>query len=133
MTERLAVPRDEYGFLVDPADWNRELAQALADELGIGPLTPGHWRIIDYVREHWLKHQAIHSVQQTCRHFGLDRKCIWRLFGGPLELWKVAGLPYPGLEAYTYMENEEPDRPAAPFHAGTTARPVSPADGPAGP
>lgn len=38
----------------------------------------------------------------------LVANCVHRLFGGPLEAWKVAGLPDPGEEARTYMENLEP-------------------------
>ncbi len=108
---------DAYGLLVHPEDWNRDLAQSFADELGLGPLTEDHWRIIDYVRGRYLKCQAIHPAQQVCRHFGLPKKCVWDLFGGPLELWKVAGLPYPGTEAYTYMENEDPWVPPGPVPA----------------
>lgn len=33
--------------------------------------------------------------------------CIVALFGGPIELWRLAGLPDPGKEARTYMENQE--------------------------
>lgn len=105
---------DEYGFLTDPDMWDHALAQHLAEELGIGPLTEDHWKLIGYVREHWLRTGAIHPAQQICAHFGLPKRCVWNLFGGPLELWKVAGLPYPGTEAYTYMENEEPAPPTPP-------------------
>ncbi|HHB11976.1 MAG TPA: hypothetical protein ENK62_02100 [Chromatiales bacterium] len=109
---------DEYGFLANPGAWDRELAESIAGDLGIERLTEDHWRLIDYVREHWQRCRAIHPAQQICRHFGLDKKCVWRLFVGPLELWKVAGLPYPGTEAYTYMENEDPLSPPFP-HALT--------------
>ncbi|RMG57173.1 MAG: sulfurtransferase TusE [Gammaproteobacteria bacterium] len=108
MTELHADAFDEYGFLKDPERWDRELAGDLAEKLGVGPLGDEHWALIDYVRERWLKHQAIEPNQVACAHLELEDHCVWRLFGGPVELWKVAGLPYPGTEAYTYMENEEP-------------------------
>jgi len=40
---------------------------------------------------------------------------ILALFGGPIEVWRLAGLPNPGEEARTYMENQE-----APEAEGTT-------------
>ncbi|RMD68445.1 MAG: sulfurtransferase TusE [Gammaproteobacteria bacterium] len=99
---------DAYGFLTDPEAWNEEVAQAIAEKLGLGRLTEDHWNIIGYVREHYLKTGAIHPPEEICHRFHLDKRCIWQLFKGPLELWKVAGLPYPGAEAYTYMADMEP-------------------------
>ncbi len=106
------VNLDDYGFFTDPAQWTRQRAEAYADELGIGPLTPAHWAVIEHVREHWIAKQAIQPASIICHEVELEQDCIWRLFGGPLEMWKVAGLPYPGIEAYTYMFNEEPGHPA---------------------
>ncbi len=102
------VTRDEYGFFTDPGQWTRRRAEQYAAALGIGALTPAHWAVLEHVREHWLTHGAIQPAKLVCHSVGLEDDCVWRLFGGPLEMWKVAGLPYPGLEAYTYMENEEP-------------------------
>lgn len=34
--------------------------------------------------------------------------CVKQLFGGPLEAWRIAGLPDPGEEARAYMANMEP-------------------------
>lgn len=101
---------DEYGFLVDPQRWNREAATALARELGIGPLSEQHWQLIELVRRHYLESGAILPEHVACHHIHQDHDCVRQLFGGPLELWKVAGLPYPGIEACTYMENEEAPR-----------------------
>jgi tRNA 2-thiouridine synthesizing protein E len=45
--------------------------------------------------------------RQVCRELDLVSDCVCALFGGPLEAWKVAGLPDPGEEARVYMENME--------------------------
>ncbi len=102
------VRLDEYGFFTDPQEWTHQRAERYARGLGMGEFTPAHWAVLEHVREHWLTHQAIQPAKLICRAVELEDDCVWRLFGGPLEMWKVAGLPYPGLEAYTYMENEEP-------------------------
>ncbi|HHJ12620.1 MAG TPA: hypothetical protein ENK00_05495 [Chromatiales bacterium] len=99
---------DEYGFLRDPRQWDRSVAERIARVLGVGPLGEEHWAVIDFVRDRWLEHGAIEANQVACAHHKLEDHCVWRLFGGPLELWRIAGLPWPGSEAFTYMENEEP-------------------------
>jgi tRNA 2-thiouridine synthesizing protein E len=42
------------GYLVDPEDWSRELAVLIADQDGI-TLGPGHWDVIDYLREEFFE------------------------------------------------------------------------------
>ena len=37
---------DEDGFLVDPAQWDNELAQQIASQDGLGKLSEAHWAII---------------------------------------------------------------------------------------
>jgi tRNA 2-thiouridine synthesizing protein E len=99
---------DDYGFLTDPELWDRDLALALAAQLDLKALEEDHWSVIDYVREHYLVHGTLPWNHHVCHELELEERCIYRLFGGPLELWKVAGLPDPGEEARTYMENQEP-------------------------
>lgn len=48
-----SVERTENGYLVDPGDWNDEIAAALFAEEGIEP-TEQHWDVIRYVREETL-------------------------------------------------------------------------------
>lgn len=99
---------DSYGFLKDPASWHAELAEKIALRLGIGELHQSHWAVIGYLREHYLVNATLPWEGNVCRELDLVANCVHRLFGGPVEAWKVAGLPDPGEEARTYMENLEP-------------------------
>ncbi len=98
---------DEYGFLTDPSQWDEQVARALAASLGIPQLTEDHWKVLRYVREHYLQRRALPWMEHVCHEQGLEDGCVRRLFKGPIEVWKIAGLPDPGAEARTYMENEE--------------------------
>lgn len=103
--ERSADPLDldESGFMQDPNRWNKSAARILAEIHGIGQLTPDHWAIIYYLREHHLSYGSLPPMSQVCRTHGLSRGAVERLFGGCAHAWRVAGLPNPGEEAQTYM------------------------------
>lgn len=104
----LAGRLDEDGFLADPGDWSPEVAAALAAALGVASLETGHWRVIDTLRDHYQAHRALPPERLLCHELGLEDPCLRHLFGGRLEALQVAGLPNPGEEARTYLENEEP-------------------------
>lgn len=42
-------------------------------------------------------------MEINCHGMNMEGNCVRRLFGGPVEAWKIAGLPHPGTEALTYM------------------------------
>jgi tRNA 2-thiouridine synthesizing protein E len=44
------IETNEAGYLLDPADWNEKVAEAIAAGEGI-ELTGKHWDIINYMRE----------------------------------------------------------------------------------
>ena len=94
---------DEGGFLIDPALWTEEMAESLAWQEGVGALTEVHWRVILHVRERYHALGGMPSMRRVCRATGLSREAIYRLFGGCLRVWRVAGLPDPGEEAKAYM------------------------------
>ncbi|MEA3641911.1 MAG: TusE/DsrC/DsvC family sulfur relay protein [Lamprobacter sp.] len=98
---------DEYGFFKDPSFWNRDLALRLAAEMDLGELSEAHWRLIDRVRADYLDSGMLPVQPTLCHDLGLDPDCILTLFGGPIDVWRLAGLPNPGEEARTYMENQE--------------------------
>ena len=105
--EDLGIELDEYGFMVDPERWDEEVAQAISDHVGVGKLTEDHWSVLRYAREHCLKHHTPIWMEHLCRTLELGGECIHRLFRGPIEVCKIAGMPDPGIEARTYMLNEE--------------------------
>ena len=98
-----AINFDEEGFLRDPGQWSMQTGRILAEMHGIGPLGPDHWAIIFYLREHHLSYGSLPPMSQVCRTRGLHSAAVGRLFGGCLDAWRVAGLPYPGGEAQSHM------------------------------
>lgn len=100
---RRDLPLDEEGFLISPELWNRGMARFIAKLDGVWPLTPDHWSVIYYLREHRLTYGSLPPMSQICRTHGLDRHAVQRLFGSCREAWRIAGLPHPGEEALAYM------------------------------
>lgn len=98
------IETDPDGFLLDPARWNKSLARALAHLSGVDELTPRHWAVVYYLREHHLTYGSLPPMSQVCRTQGLDRYAVKSLFGGCLNAWRTAGLPNPGDEARSYMD-----------------------------
>jgi dissimilatory sulfite reductase related protein len=83
------------GYLENPAEWTREIAEEIAKELGI-QLTDKHFEVLNYLRK---EHAA--GVQLSIRKAGksgiVDIKGLYELFpGGPLKFSsKIAGIPKP--------------------------------------
>ena len=101
-----AEPRDQFdedGFLTDPHAWDEEMAEWIARENGIETLTDSHWRVIRYIRDHYLRFGSLPVARLVCRANHLQRDSIKTLFHGCREAWRVAGLPNPGEEAKAYM------------------------------
>lgn len=97
---------DRDGFLSDPELWDWNLAQALAERMQIGPLSATHQRVIETVRRHWLSTGALPVARIICGELKLDDHCLTDLFGHDLRrLWIIAGLPNPGEEAKSYMQD----------------------------
>jgi tRNA 2-thiouridine synthesizing protein E len=85
----------EEGYLVNKADWNKEIAAEMAKADGI-ELTDKHYEVLEYLRE-----QEETGASLTIRKVGksgiTDIKGLYQLFpGGPLKLSsKYAGIPKP--------------------------------------
>lgn len=90
------IHTNEEGYLTDFAEWTADVAETIAQEEGIGMLTPKHWDIIKYLQD---QHQK--KVALTIRKIGAsgitDIKEFYALFpGGPLKkATKIAGIPKP--------------------------------------
>jgi len=91
------VERDAEGFLVDPAEWNEELAAEIAAEAGIPELTPLHWKAIRYMRETYLATGEAPSIRTFGKASGVSIKELYVLFPkGPAKLAaKIGGIPKP--------------------------------------
>ena len=93
---------DDDSFLIDPADWDRSFSEQRAAHRGL-ELNHHHWRLIDIVRDKYLRLGALPPMRSVCKAAGLDKQQMKAQFGSCLALWKMAGLPNPGEEARAYM------------------------------
>ncbi len=89
---------NEEGFLVNPEDWDEEVAKFLAKkEEALEDLTEEHWAVINYIRNYYLENKLAPMVRAVCKTTGLPLKKIYELFpSGPAKgACKIAGLPKP--------------------------------------
>lgn len=97
---------DEFGLLVNPADWTPELARELANHYKVDTLTDQHWAFIQSLRDYYAEFHVPPPAYKLCQDLHLQRGCGHRLFHTCLDAWRIAGLPDPGEEAKTYLSAE---------------------------
>lgn len=86
---------NEHGFLLRPELWNDTVACALAASTGVAELTEEHWKVVRYLRKHYLEFGLPPMVRKLCKQTGVPLKRIYELFPtGPAKgACKVAGMP----------------------------------------
>lgn len=91
------IEMDGDGFIVDPSQWNRELAAEIAKADGIEELSDDHWKIITIIRTNFEEKGLAPMVRVICKETGLKLREIYDLFPlGPARgACRVAGLPKP--------------------------------------
>ena len=94
---RDTIAVDAEGFLVDPSGWSHDLAEEIARENGIEPLTPRHWQVIDFMRDRYLTAGSAPSIRALGKESGVPVKELYQLFPrGPAKLAaKIGGIPKP--------------------------------------
>jgi tRNA 2-thiouridine synthesizing protein E len=94
---------DDQGYLIDPADWNEQVAGALAREEGI-VLTDAHWAVIRFVREYYERRHIAPDARHVMKHLaayrgagGAQRNDLFVLFpyGYVKQACKIAGMRKP--------------------------------------
>ncbi len=88
---------DGDGFLVNPEEWNEEIAKLLAEHDGTGEMTEKHWAVVNYIRDYWKQNDIAPMVRSVCQNSNVRLKEIYELFPmGPAKgACKIAGLPKP--------------------------------------
>jgi tRNA 2-thiouridine synthesizing protein E len=89
---------NEEGFLTHPEEWDDEVALLLArHEESLDELTPEHWSVIRFIRQHYEEQGSAPMVRSICKSTGLALKRVYELFpSGPAKgACKLAGLPRP--------------------------------------
>ena len=87
---------DGDGYLVDPAAWTPELAQAIAEREGL-TLTERSWVVINYARNEFKLKGDAPTLRNITKNTDVDTKELYSLFpGGPgKKAAMVAGLHKP--------------------------------------
>jgi tRNA 2-thiouridine synthesizing protein E len=91
------VDVDAEGFLSDPEQWNEEIAEAIAAEIGIAELTDRHWLVVRFMRNRYLASGTAPSIRTLGKESGVPIKELYQLFPkGPAKLAaKIGGIPKP--------------------------------------
>lgn len=101
MTTMLLANRDlevdAEGFLKNSAQWDEAVAEAIARDAGLGPLTDRHWLVVKFMRERFLTTGTAPSIRTLGKESGVPIKELYQLFPkGPAKLAaKIAGIPKP--------------------------------------
>jgi len=88
---------DAEGFLLDPGQWNEQVAEAIARERGIERLTDRHWLVITFMRKTFLETGSAPSIRTLGKASGVEVKELYQLFPkGPAKLAAlIGGIPKP--------------------------------------
>src|SRR5664279_5195025 len=76
---------DEDGFIQEPDKWNKDVAEDLAKAEKAYPMGEDHWKLVNYLRDYYLKYEIAPPVRMLVKQTGLDLKKIYELFPGGLQ------------------------------------------------
>jgi len=92
---------DDEGYLIEPQDWNEEVAMQLALQENI-QLTEDHWDAIRFMRDYYADHQIAPDVRHVTKHLakrmGPDSpNAVFEMFpyGYVKQACKIAGMKRP--------------------------------------
>jgi tRNA 2-thiouridine synthesizing protein E len=87
---------DDEGFLTSYDEWDVTLAQALAEQIGIG-LTDEHLSVIAFLRKDYLDRGETATIRRVATVGGVPTKRLFELFPKKpaKKMAYIAGLPKP--------------------------------------
>ena len=93
----ISVELDAEGFMTDPTQWTKEIAEEIARENGIDPLTDKHWQVIDFCRADYEAKGTPPTVRRITKGTGVSTKEMYQLFpkGPGILSSKISGLSKP--------------------------------------
>lgn len=91
------VEFDEQGFMSNADQWDKAVAEALAAEIGITPLTDRHWQVINFCRTDYQIQGDAPTMRRITKIGGVPTKELYKLFpkGPAKKVAYVAGLKKP--------------------------------------
>ena len=88
-----SVELDDNGFLINPEEWNEDVARAMAVREGIEELDEEMMEVIRFMRSYYKKFNAFPILNYVCKNLDQPRDCVSDEFINPEKAWKIAGLP----------------------------------------
>lgn len=94
---------DEDGYLKDIDQWNKDVAEHLAEEEGVD-MSEAHWEVVNFLREYYEEYKIAPMIRILTKAIGKklgkdkgNTKYLYELYpGGPAkQACKIAGLPKP--------------------------------------
>ena len=91
------VEVDAEGFLKNPADWDKDIAVAIAKEEGIDNLSDDHWRVIEFIRKDHQEKGTAPTIRRINKAGNIPTRLLYELFpNGPAKkAAKISGLGKP--------------------------------------
>lgn len=84
------------GYMTNHAQWNREIAAALATEEGI-TLTDAHWKVLDFIAKDFVEKGVVPGMRRMNKVGMIPTKDLYTLFpDGPIKkAARISGFPKP--------------------------------------
>jgi dissimilatory sulfite reductase related protein len=91
------VDVNDDGFMTNPAQWDRDIASAIASEEGIPELTTAHWQVIEFCRTSAASNGAAPTLRTITNGAGVSTKDLFTLFpkGPAKKVARISGLGKP--------------------------------------
>jgi dissimilatory sulfite reductase related protein len=87
---------NDEGYMTNHAQWNRTIAVALAQELGL-TLTDAHWKVLDFIEKDFKEKGVVPGMRRMNKVGNIPTKDLYALFpDGPIKkAAKISGYPKP--------------------------------------
>ncbi|MCA9936716.1 MAG: TusE/DsrC/DsvC family sulfur relay protein [Ardenticatenaceae bacterium] len=91
-----AIEFDADGYMADYKQWDQQVAEALASDIGI-TLTDAHWKVINFCRTDYEAQGDAPTLRRITTVGGVPTKDLYQLFpkGPAKKVAYVAGLKKP--------------------------------------
>ena len=100
----IRATRDTEGYLINPDEWNEDIANSLAGEEDI-ELDKTYWSILNFMREYYNEKNIAPDVRHLIHYLAIENKCakseakklVFKLFpyGYVKQACKIAGMKKP--------------------------------------
>ena len=92
----VTIDVNEEGYLTNHAQWNRDIAAALAAEEGI-TLTDEHWKVLDFIARDFAEKGVVPGMRRMNKVGNIATKDLYSLFpDGPIKkAARISGFPKP--------------------------------------